>query len=127
MNKLERLGIRGTTLNWFVSYLSNRVQCVYVNSDLSPPLEMKFGVPQGSVLGPLLFLIYVNDMPQCSDKLSFTLFADDTCLFMNHENPKVLECLVNEELKKVNEWLINNQLTLNVSKSCYLFFFRKKE
>lgn len=87
---------------------------------------MKHGVPQGSVLGPLLFLIYINDMPNCSDEFKYTLFADDTCLFMKHKNYKTLEQNINHELQKINEWLVNNRLSLNVTKSCFLLFSNKR-
>ena len=87
---------------------------------------MKYGVPQGSVLGPLLFLLYINDLPKCSSLFSYVLFADDTCLFLKHKNLDQLEFLMNKELSKVNNWLVSNQLTLNIKKSCYLLFSKSK-
>ena len=86
---------------------------------------MRFGVPQGSVLGPLLFIIYINDIIHYSE-FSHTLFADDTCLFMQHKDPMQLENLVNKELEKINDWLKINQLSLNVSKSNFLLFSGNK-
>ena len=86
---------------------------------------MAFGVPQGSVLGPILFLIFINDMPLSSRLFRYTLFADDTCLFMSHEDPKTLEDLVNSELENIDQWLIDNRLSLNVDKSCFLLFTGK--
>ncbi len=121
LEKLNRIGIRGPMLSWFRSYLSDRRQSVCCNQVKSDPLYMSHGVPQGSVLGPLLFLIYVNDLPLNSSFLQ-TLFADDTCLFMSHRNPETLRDLINTELGKVSEWLVANQLTLNVSKSNYIIF-----
>lgn len=124
LQKLEKMGIRGELLKWFSSYLEKKSQQGYINGIKSMPLKVKHGVPQGSVLGHLLFLIYVNDMPGRLKNL-YTLFADDACLFLSHRDPKVLETLVNTELEKVNEWLTNNKLTLNVDKSC-LFYFQAK-
>ena len=122
LGKLSKLGIRGPMLNWFKSYLSNRYQCVSVGDKLSTPIKMSHGVPQGSVLGPLLFLLYINDISNCSPSFLYTLFADDTCLVAKHSDLKQLEELVNAELKMVSKWLINNKLSLNLSKSCYLLF-----
>ena len=82
---------------------------------------MTFGVPQGSVLGPLLFLIYINDMTANSE-FSQTLFADDTCLFMSHKRPETLRLKVNHEIQKIHNWLIANKLTLNLTKSCFILF-----
>jgi len=89
---------------------------------VSPKELNPCGVPQESVLGPLLFLIYINDIHKSSDKLNFFLFADDTTILFAHKNLKVLEQVVNSELSKVSEWLIVNKLTLNINKSNFVIF-----
>ncbi len=122
MKKLHHYGIRGIALKWFESYLSDRKQHVYVNNFLSEALNVICGVPQGSILGPLLFLIYVNDISKSSDKLLFRLFADDTNIFMSDSNVGRLQTAMNTELKKVNQWLKCNFLSLNVSKTKFLLF-----
>ena len=98
--KLEHYGIRGTALNWFESYLSDRKQYVSVNGSNSSHLSVTCGVPQGSVLGPLLFLIHINDLPLSSPKLAFYLFADDTNIYYEAESLDQLQSVVNKELKK---------------------------
>ena len=99
LNKLEHYGIRGTALAWFNSYLSNRKQYVSVNGHNSSHRSVTCGVPQGSVLGPLLFLIFINDLPKSSNKLSFYLFADDTNIHFESDSLKKLQKVVNKELK----------------------------
>ena len=78
LNKLEYYGIRGVALNWLQSYLSNRKQFVTVNGIESKNLNVKCRVPQGSILGPILFILYINDICNCSKIMNFILFADDT-------------------------------------------------
>ena len=90
ITKLDHYGIKGKTLNWFKSYLKYRSQCVCLESDSSDFKEISCGVPQGSILGPLLFLIYVNDIYNTSGKLKFILFADDTNLFYSHHDVYML-------------------------------------
>ena len=122
LTKLEHYGIRGTSLDWFRSYLSERKQYVSVNGSNSSHLNVTCGVPQGSVLGPLLFLIYINDLPQSSSKLKFYLFADDTNIYYEAENLNQLQRVVNNELKKVKMWLDVNKLSLNIDKTNFIIF-----
>ena len=120
--RLEHYRIRGTTLDWFKSYLSDRKQYVSVNGSNSSCLSVTCGVPQGSVLGPLLFLIYINDLPRSSKKLTFYLFADDTNIYYESNNPDLLQKTVNKELKKVKMWLDVNKLSLNIDKTNFIIF-----
>ena len=98
LDKLNFYGIRGTPFNWMHSYLLSRSQYVQIDSWKSPLLPIKCGVPKGSVLGPLLFLIYINDIFLCSYYLSFILFADDTNMFFQHKNISELTKIVNHKL-----------------------------
>ena len=111
LQKLEHYGIRGKVLDWFPSYLSGRSQYVVVNSHSSEILPITCGVSQGSVLGPLLFLIYANDLPYVSKILKFYLFADDRSLYYDSENLITLQKTVNRELRKVRKWLEANRLS----------------
>ena len=91
LNKLQHYGIRGVVHKWFSNYLSNREQFVKFNETISSQRTIKCGAPQGSILGPLLFLIYTNDLCSVSKALDFILFADDTNIFFSHKNTNVLE------------------------------------
>ena len=113
--KLDHYGIRGSPLNLINSYLE-REQFVSLNGVNSKTQRNNFGVPQGSTLGPLLFLIYINDMPTAIET-SPRLFADDTCLIINHEKVRTLQDKMNMELKKLHNWCNANKLTINPSKS----------
>ena len=115
-------GIRGITNDWFISYLYNRTQTTEVSGSISTKETNPYGVPQGSVLGPLLFLLYINDITNSSNKLNFFLFADDTNLLYAHKNLKSLEIAVNSELLKLSDWLTANKLTLNIKKSNFVIF-----
>ena len=106
--KLEHCGITGIVNDWFWSYLSLRPQKVKINGFLSDEQYIKCGVPQGSVLGPLLFLIYINDMPYGSKILDRYLFADDTNIFISNKKLEELETIVNSELVNISDWLISN-------------------
>ena len=101
MGKLEAYGIRGIPLNWFQSYLSNRKQYVELDGIKSQNQTIFCGIPQGSTLRPLLFLIYINDLPNSSEKLSFKIIADDTNVFAFARDFKTLEHMMKSELTKV--------------------------
>lgn len=125
IHKLHNYGIRGLANNWISNYLSNRKQFVTYNHKSSAYTEVTCGVPQGSILGPLLFLLYINDLPLCSDKLHFILFADDTNILYSHKDPKCLEIELNKELIKISNWFKLNKLSLNIKKTNYMFFKNK--
>ena len=108
------------------SYLKDRLHMVKIGSTTSNFLTLNIGVPQGSVLGPLLFLLYINDMPK-STKFYVKLFADDTFLSYSSDNYEDLQRKVNEELININNWLKNNKLTLNISKTKYMIITNRKK
>ena len=122
LHKLDHYGFRGVINKWFSSYLEGRTQTTQIGSFISKRKNTTCGVPQGSVLGPLLFLIYVNDIQESSDKLKFFLFADDTNAVYADKNLKSLESTVNQELCKLFDWLTANKLTLNIKKNKFCHF-----
>ena len=122
LHKLSHYGVRGKALEWFRSYLTNRKQYVFLNEHASDLRHINCGVPQGSILGPLLFILYINDFYRSSQVLSFILFADDTNLFFSHSDHKVLTDTVNNELKKISQWIRANKLSLNLQKTNYMLF-----
>ena len=114
--------MRGIPLQWFASYLSNRKQYVLVNGHTSDKLQVTHGVPQGSVLGPLLFLIFINDLPNVSKFLQFYLFADDTNIYYESSDLFNIQKILNRELRKVWKWLEANRLALNIEKINFVLF-----
>jgi hypothetical protein len=114
LGKLDHYGIRGVAKNWFQSYLSNRFQFVQLEDHKSDKLLIKCGVPQGSILGPLLFLIYINDIATVSDILNIIMFADDTNLFASDVSLPNLIDKTNMELSKISTWFKVNKLSLNI-------------
>ena len=110
LKKMKPYGIRGVSRQFFANYLANRQQYVQMGNTVSSEQTMTCGTPQGSSLGPALFLIYINDLPNCSSPLTFRIFADDTNVFASARDLKTLEKIVNSELKKVKIWCDVNRL-----------------
>ena len=120
LRKMEQYGIRGVPLQLFTSYLTNRQQYTAIGNFVSPKLTVTCGIPQGSSLGPVLFLIYINDLPNCSSILTFRIFADDMNVFASARDLKSLEQQINTELKKVKIWCDANKLSINFSKTNFM-------
>jgi len=123
--KLHRCGVGGTELLWFRSYLTNRQQFVHIGGIDSDLLNIVLGVPQGSILGPLLFLVYINDLPLASKFLSL-LFADDTTLLLTSDNLTDLETSVNQQFQLICEFFRCNKLALHPDKTNYILFSNSK-
>ena len=115
-------GIRGLALDWIKSYLCCREQFVSFNSVNSEKCIMSCGVPQGSILGPLFFLLYINDISNISNELFMLLYADDTNVFFTGDTIQNMCSRVNDELEKIVSWLNANRLSLNVKKSHFMIF-----
>ena len=126
LEKLSYYGIRGSAHEWFRSYLSGREQFVEFDNVSSNVLKVQCGVPQGSNLGPLLFLIYINDLAFVSPKLFAILFADDSNFFYTDKNIDNLFDTLNSELDKIVKWLNANKMSLNVDKTHYIIFTSRK-
>ena len=125
--RLEALGIKNTELLWFQNYLTDRKQKVSINGQVSDPLPINYGVPQGSVLGPLLFIVYINDLQHQIKHSKITLYADDTAIFFAAKDIKIIQKRLQEDLSLAHSWLGLSKLTLNTSKTkCMVFGSRQR-
>ena len=124
LKKLNLIGVKDEALNWFKNYLNNRKQRVKIGETFSDFLNINLGVPQGSILGPLLFSIYINDFPEIN-KLLAVLFADDTTIILNSPNNQLLKEHANSKLEASSEWFNNNELTLNALKTRVIHYNNK--
>lgn len=121
LRKMHQYGIKGAALEWFRSYLQNRMQQVRYNDEWSKLLSTEYGVPQGSVLGPLLFIIYINDIVKaCSEDCKIKMFADDTLIYVTGESSMEIERKMNVALNVMEEWMNANKLKMNAEKTKYM-------
>ena len=118
---LRYYGVRGVAHKWMLNYLSRRYQYVEYNGVQSSSLHINTGIPQGSILGPLLFLFYSNDLPLVSPIFRMLMYADDTTLFCNINND-TNDNEINHQLNIISEWLLSNKLSLNIKKTKYMVF-----
>ena len=117
LKKLEKYGIRNKSLDIIRSYLHQRKQCVIINGYKSNFRDVRIGVPQGSILGPTLFSLYINDLPKISPDMTCLLYADDTAIIMKHKSVDNLQNTVDQVMPKLARWLAANYLSLNVTKT----------
>ena len=122
LNKLSSIGIRGLGLNWFTSYLKNRKQFVKLDNYNSKLLNIKTGVPQGSILGPLLFLLYINDFCKLTLHGKIITYADDTVILYSCTNLQNLQNSMNEDLLVIKNWFNANKLSININKTKFINF-----
>ena len=127
LDKMGAMGIAPSSVSWFRSYLSERAQCVTVNGDRSEFLDVTCGVPQGSILGPQLFLLYINDLNVSISSCRLALYADDSALIFSHTDPGFIAETLSKDLSICKEWLCDNKLSLHVGKTeCILFGSARK-
>ena len=126
LQKLYHCGVWGCAHDWFTSCLSNRSQFVTYNGVKSDLQNIQCGVPQGSILGPLLFLLYINDLAYACKRTFPVLFADDSNVFISDNNPNHVQQMKNDELKDIVIWLRANKHSLNINKTNYTLFSNKK-
>ena len=119
LDKLYHYGVHGCAHKWFISYLTDRQQFVTYNGVKSRNQLIKCGVPQGSILGPLLILIYINDLASVCECIFPILFADDSNLFISGRDPDLIMRTINNELKEISLWLKANKLSLNIKKNTF--------
>ena len=122
LHKLEYYGVRGVALQWFRSYLNTRKQYVTHKDAKSEFKNLDCGVPQGSILGPLLFIIYCNDLPNALKHTNCILYADDTTIYYSTDNLQSLYTVMNSDLGMLSNWYMANKLSLNAAKSQYVLF-----
>ena len=122
LDKLDAYGIRGVANRWFSSYLRNRRQYVKVGNSCSEQKTICLGVPQGAVLAPLLFSLYINDMSKCCRELYLIHYADDTTAFLAGSCIEDIFAVANRNLENIQVWLQSNRLSLNVSKTNFMLF-----
>ena len=122
ISKLERFGFVDNSIAWFTNYLSNRSQVVSLGNNLSSPLAVENGVPQGSILGPVLFSLYINDLPSCINFSNVIMYADDTVIFFSSAQLMEVELKLNMELTSLSQWLCGNKLLLNLKITEFMVF-----
>ena len=125
LKKLEHYGIRGTALKWMISYLDNRLQFVTIDGKDSTTKHLKYGVPQGSILGPLLFIIYINDIPNISTIAKFILYADDANIILTGNSIEEVVLQMDQLTSSLLNWIDCNGLALNLTKTQYMVFSRQ--
>jgi len=120
LQKLEHYGIRGQSLLWFENYLTTRTQRVKFDKDLSTCLPIEYGVPQGSILGPILFVLCINDLPECLLTSSVSMYADYTVIYFSGPSSNEIAQTLQDDLNRIANWLADNKLVLNQSKTKWL-------
>ena len=125
LRKLELYGIKGQALSLLKSYLTNRNQKCQIQNSFSSERLITCGVPQGSILGPLFFLLYINDLPRCLNETKPRMFADDTNLTASGDSALIVQAAVNSDLENLRKWLIANKLSLNVAKTEFMLIGSK--